>query len=107
MNKKFDEVAKTTAQTVWRGQFLRYLCVEFTAGVLLVATAGSFAQPTVASRAAKASLSLVAPFTRITTGPVATESAYSWGCAWADYDNDGFIDLFVENSYEAANSLLA
>ncbi|HXJ57373.1 MAG TPA: CRTAC1 family protein [Verrucomicrobiae bacterium] len=34
-------------------------------------------------------------FTKITTGPVATDSEQSVGCAWGDYDNDGFIDLFV------------
>ncbi len=34
-------------------------------------------------------------FERITTGLIATESGLSHGCSWADYDGDGFLDLFV------------
>jgi hypothetical protein len=34
-------------------------------------------------------------FIKITTGPVVTSGGYSFGCAWGDYDDDGFIDLFV------------
>ena len=37
-------------------------------------------------------------FTKITAAPVATDGGDSSGCAWGDYDNDGFIDLFVGNS---------
>jgi len=37
-------------------------------------------------------------FTKITSGPVATDGGDSSGCAWGDYDNDGFIDLFVGNN---------
>src|SRR6266542_2389749 len=37
-------------------------------------------------------------FTRISTGPVATDGGDSSGAAWGDYDNDGFIDLFVANN---------
>jgi hypothetical protein len=43
-------------------------------------------------------LSVDPGFTRITTGPVATDGGDSSGCAWGDYDSDGFIDLFVGNS---------
>ena len=34
-------------------------------------------------------------FTRIIEGPHATDSSYSFGVAWTDYDLDGFPDLFV------------
>ncbi len=34
-------------------------------------------------------------FTPITTGSLVTDQSRSAGCAWADYDNNGFLDLFV------------
>jgi hypothetical protein len=34
-------------------------------------------------------------FTKITTAPMCTDRGYFFGCAWGDYDNDGFSDLFV------------
>jgi hypothetical protein len=36
-------------------------------------------------------------FTKITNSPVVTEHGHSHGSAWADYDNDGDLDLFVAN----------
>src|SRR5262249_11931424 len=45
-----------------------------------------------------AMLSIDPTFTKITTGPVATEGGDSSGAAWGDYDNDGFLDLFVGNN---------
>ncbi|MBI2949736.1 MAG: VCBS repeat-containing protein [Verrucomicrobia bacterium] len=36
-------------------------------------------------------------FTKITTGDIVTGLATSWGAAWGDFDNDGFIDLVVGN----------
>jgi hypothetical protein len=36
-------------------------------------------------------------FTRITNSIVANDLGYEYGCAWGDYDNDGFLDLFVAN----------
>jgi hypothetical protein len=36
-------------------------------------------------------------FNKITTGPVVTDVDESVGCAWVDYDDDGFLDLFVTN----------
>jgi P pilus assembly chaperone PapD len=37
-------------------------------------------------------------FTRITTGSIVNDSVVGLGAAWADYDRDGWIDLFVANS---------
>ncbi|MFC2086509.1 FG-GAP-like repeat-containing protein [Bacteroidota bacterium] len=36
-----------------------------------------------------------ATFTKITTGGIVNDNNFSLGCAWADYDNDGNLDLFV------------
>ena len=37
-------------------------------------------------------------FTRIMNGP-GSGNEVTFGCAWGDYDNDGFLDLWVANSY--------
>jgi enediyne biosynthesis protein E4 len=38
-------------------------------------------------------------FTNITSGPILLPTAgRSSGCAWGDYDNDGYLDLFVANN---------
>ena len=34
---------------------------------------------------------------RSLTGSLANDQGHSIACAWADYDNDGFLDLFVAN----------
>jgi hypothetical protein len=34
-------------------------------------------------------------FNKITNGAIATDIVNGGGCAWADYDNDGYLDLFV------------
>ena len=42
-------------------------------------------------------------FTKMTTnevGLLASERVGSHSCAWGDYDNDGWIDLFVANGYD-------
>lgn len=36
-------------------------------------------------------------FTRITEGAIVTDQGWSLGASWADYNNSGFIDLYVAN----------
>jgi hypothetical protein len=36
-------------------------------------------------------------FEKVTTGSIVNDGGNSAGCAWGDYDNDGFLDLFVPN----------
>jgi hypothetical protein len=58
------------------------------AGMLLAALTSSFAQPAITADLT---------FTKITTGSIVNDGGYSYDCAWGDYDNDGFVDLFVVN----------
>ncbi|MGH7971153.1 MAG: FG-GAP repeat domain-containing protein, partial [Limisphaerales bacterium] len=44
-------------------------------------------------------------FTKITAGAIVNDGGASIACAWGDYDNDGFLDLFVTNSGEEKNFL--
>lgn len=39
-------------------------------------------------------------FTKIDQGQIVTDQGWSLGATWADYDNDGFLDLYVSNFTE-------
>lgn len=43
-------------------------------------------------------------FTKNTSDPSSTDTGWSYGCAFGDYDNDGDLDLAVANCYNASQS---
>ena len=43
-------------------------------------------------------------FTKITSGVIVNDG-FSSGCSWGDYDNDGYLDLFVTNGQDRNNYL--
>ncbi|MCH2230352.1 MAG: FG-GAP-like repeat-containing protein [Crocinitomicaceae bacterium] len=44
-------------------------------------------------------------FTKVTTGPIVNDLGSSISGAWGDYNNDGYLDLFVTNSENSPNRL--
>jgi hypothetical protein len=45
-----------------------------------------------------ANLDVDPAFTKITTGSIVTVPGTAVSCAWGDFDDDGFIDLFIVQS---------
>ncbi|MEO8148829.1 MAG: CRTAC1 family protein [Bacteroidia bacterium] len=43
-------------------------------------------------------------FSRDAATPIVQDSGWSYGCAFGDYDNDGFLDLAVANCYNASQN---
>jgi hypothetical protein len=59
-------------------------------GLFMLVTFSVFSQPAVINP----------PFTKITTGSIVEQRGTGLGCAWGDYDNDGFIDLVITQSFD-------
>src|SRR5215831_11144690 len=47
-----------------------------------------------------------ATFTKITTGDIVTVPALYWNGCWGDYDDDGYLDLFVGSSSASTTNYL-
>src|SRR5512147_3079487 len=47
-----------------------------------------------------------APLTRVTTGGLVTIPASYWNGSWGDYDDDGYLDLFVGSSLSSTRNYL-
>ncbi|MBI1224927.1 MAG: hypothetical protein GC192_06785 [Bacteroidetes bacterium] len=45
-------------------------------------------------------------FTKVLGDPIVSSTGYSHGVSWGDYDNDGFLDMFVAVYWETAFNLL-
>jgi hypothetical protein len=57
----------------------------------------------VTSRVAK--LDVDPTFTKITTGTLVAVAGTGTACGWGDYDNDGFMDLFVTSAFNVGNRM--
>jgi len=44
-------------------------------------------------------------FTRVIIGDIVSNFGDSYAASWGDYDNDGFLDLYVANNFDQANFL--
>ncbi|PYJ79835.1 MAG: hypothetical protein DME22_24875 [Verrucomicrobia bacterium] len=53
-----------------------------------------------------ATLTVDTTFTKITTGSIVTDKNDYWNGSWADYDNDGYLDLFVGTWFNSKTNYL-
>jgi len=47
-----------------------------------------------------------ASFTKVTSGEIVTTEALYWNGSWGDYDDDGWLDLFVGSAYSSERNYL-
>jgi hypothetical protein len=47
-----------------------------------------------------------ASFTKVTSGEIVTTEALFWNGSWGDYDDDGWLDLFVGSAYASERNYL-
>jgi len=59
-----------------------------------------------ATLAALAASPAAATFTKVTTGDIVTIPAWYWNGCWGDYDNDGWLDLFVGSDDRSTTNYL-
>ena len=45
-------------------------------------------------------------FTRVTEGPLVNTPGFYWGGSWGDYDDDGWLDVFVGSQYSSTTNHL-
>jgi hypothetical protein len=58
------------------------------------------------SSQAQSELSAGATFTKVTTGDIVTLPAYYWAGSWGDYDDDGWLDVFVGATVQSNQNYL-
>ena len=47
-----------------------------------------------------------ASFTKVTSGEIVTTQALFWNGSWGDYDDDGWLDLFVGSAFPSERNYL-
>ncbi len=53
-----------------------------------------------------AAVPAAATFTKVTTGDIVTVPAWYWNGSWGDYDDDGWLDLFVGSNFASTTNYL-